>query len=213
MDRITSLEQKISEMQVELAKLKADPHAAPVPLPLKVSDEGPRVVLIEEHTSFVRPTEKELRKLYGIVLAKYPQFTPRAPSTSRWAADEAREYFEGFTWAFERLGYIGRTIAPDHKHYVDFWSAECCDWLRLHRPAHVGNIGAGFLAAVVAHGDIPFIVGNLAQGIVWSVGITTFGGTKATDSWRRVLEGSVLAPSRPSLKMAPPSPVRIVNGY
>jgi hypothetical protein len=208
-NRIAEIEAKIASAQAELQALKAGKAAPPPPPP---RDEGVRIVQLVEPSNFVRPTSKELRELHAIVCGKYPQFTSRAPSTSRWAADEAREYFEGFTWAFERLGFIGRSIAPDHKHYVDFWSAECRDWLRLHRPAHVGNIGAGFLAAVVAHGDIPFIVGNLAQGIVWSVGITTFGGTKATDALRRVLEGSVLAPSRPALRMAPPSPARVYGG-
>jgi hypothetical protein len=207
-DRISKLEATINAAQAELQALKSG-HVAPVPPP---KDEGPRIVLIEERTTFVRPTLNELRKLYEIVCNKYSQLASRAPSTSRWADDEAREYFEGFEWSFERLAHIGRTATPDHKHYVDFWSSECCDWLRRHRPAHRGNIGAGFLAAVVAHGDIPFIVGNLAQGIVWSVGITTFGGTKATDAWRRVLGGNALAPSPPSLRMEAPSPVRIYGG-
>jgi hypothetical protein len=208
-DRLQQLELQAAALNAEIAKLKAE---QPAPPPRPPRDEGPRIVLIEERTTFVRPTLNELRKLYEIVCGKYPQFTSRAPSTLRWAADEAREYFEGFTWAFERLGFIGRSIAPDHKHYVDFWSAECRDWLRLHRPAHVGNIGAGFLAAVVAHGDIPFIVGNLAQGIVWSVGITTFGGAKATDAWRRVLDGQLMAPTPPDRRFAQPSPAQVFVG-
>jgi hypothetical protein len=193
-DRIARLEAQINAAQVELAALKAE-RPAPVPPP---RDEGPHVVLIEERTTFVRPTLNELRKLYEIVCSKYPQFTSRAPSSSRWADDEAREYFDGFTWAFERLGYIGRSATPDHKHYCDFWSSECRDWLRLHRPAHCGNIGAGFLAAAIAHGDICFTPSDEQRGIVWAVGLASFGGTKASDAWRRVLDGKLMAPTPPT---------------
>ena len=51
------------------------------------------------------------------------------------------------------------------------------------------HIGAGFMAAVVAHNDIPFIVGNSAQGVLWPVGVTAYGGRKATDAWERALDG------------------------
>jgi hypothetical protein len=190
MDRLAELEAQAATLNIEIAKLRA---AKPTPPPRPPKDEGVRVFQFVEPSNFVRPTEKELTRLYDIVLAKYPQLASRARPASRWAADEAREYFEGFVWSFERLGFIGRTAMPDtKKHYVNFWVTETQDWLRLHRPAHRGNIGAGFLAAVVAHGDIPFIVGNSAQGIVWSVGLTTFGGAKATDAWRRVLGGNVV---------------------
>jgi hypothetical protein len=173
-ERITALEQKLAETQAELKALKAGPDV-PIKPPRPADPDLPRplVTLIEERSSFVRPTLDELRKLYGIVCNKYPQFRPR-PS-ARWADQEKQEYFDGFIWSFERLGHIGRTIAPATRHYVDFWSSECRDWLRLHRPGFSGNIGAGLLAAVVAHGDIPFIVGDERQGVVWSVGVTTFG--------------------------------------
>jgi hypothetical protein len=206
-DRISRLEATINAAQVELAALKTG-KAAPPTQPAK--DEGVRIVLLEERTSFVRPTLNELRKLYEIVCSKYPQFTSREPSTSRFADDNAREYFEGFTWAFERLGFARRSIAPDTKHYVDFWSSECRDWLRLHRPAHRGNIGAGFLAACVAHNDIPFIVGNENEGVVWSVGLATFGGKQATDAWRKVLDGQLLVPTPPERRFAPLSPAQLL---
>jgi hypothetical protein len=201
-DRLGELEAQAAAITAEIAKLKAATATAPPPPPRPPRDEGPRIVLLEERTTFVRPTLNELRKLYEIVCSKYPQFTSREPSGSRWAADEAREYFDGFVWSFERLGHIGRTATPDHKHYADFWSSECRDWLRLHRPAHVGNIGAGFLAAAIAHGDIPYTVGDLDRGIVWAVGLTAHGGTKASDAWKRVLDGNLLAPVAPVRRFA-----------
>jgi hypothetical protein len=57
------------------------------------------------------------------------------------------------------------------------------------------------MAAVVAHNDIPFIVGNSAQGVLWPVGVTAYGGRKATDAWERALDGKLLAPSVPERRL------------
>jgi hypothetical protein len=210
-NRIAEIEAKIASAQVELAALKAG-GAAPLPQPVRGRDEGPRVVLIEDRTTFVRPTLNELRKLYEIVCSKYPQFRPAIVS-GRFADQDAAECFAGFEWSFERLGHIGRLGAPDTRRYVDHWVEEARDWLRLHRPSHGGNIGAGFLAACVAHGDIPYVVGDKNLGVVWVIGVAPFGGRPASDAWRAVLKGgNVMAPSQPARRFEPPSPAR-VYGY
>jgi hypothetical protein len=67
---------------------------------------------------------------------------------------------------------------------------------------YYGNIGAGFLAAVLAHGDICFIAANPAEEIVWSIGVTTFGGKQAADAWRRVLNGQLMTPGMPERRAA-----------
>jgi hypothetical protein len=206
-DRIAALEAKIASAQAELAEIKAG-KAPPPPQPPRA--EGPRVVLIEERTTFVRPTLGELRKLHGIVCNKYPQFRPR--SSARFADQEEQEFFEGFEWAFERLGHINRAAVPDTRHYVGHWLEEAKDWLRLHRPAHCGNIGGGFLAAVVAHGDIPFVVGDEQRGVVWAIGVTTYGGRQASDAWRHVLDGKLMAPVAPERRFAQPSPSQVFVG-
>jgi hypothetical protein len=183
-------EQRIAALEAELAELKAPKQAAPS---RPIDDRaGVRIVQLTEPSNFVRPTNKELRQLYDIVLGKYPQLAPRL--SARWADDERQEHFDGFTWAFERLGFIGRAAAPDHKHYVNFWISEAQDWLRTHRPAHRGNIGAGYLVATLAHGDICFTVGDKQRGIVWAIGLTAHGGAKASDAWRKVLNGELMPP-------------------
>jgi hypothetical protein len=194
MDRLAQLEQQAAAITAEIAAIKASKTSPPQP-PLD-DRAGVRITELVEPSNFVRPTEKELRQLYEIVLAKYPQLAPHL--SSRWADDEKREHFDGFVWSFERLGYIGRTAMPDQKHYVSFWSSECRDWLARHRPAHRGNIGAGFLAAVVASGDIPYVVGNPSQGFVWLIGVVAHGGAKANDKWRNVLRGELLPPTLPA---------------
>jgi hypothetical protein len=83
------------------------------------------------------------------------------------------------------------------------WLSVCRDWLASHRPCgYYGNVGSGFLAAVLAHGDIPFIAANPAQDIVWSIGVTTFGGKQAGDAWTRVLNGQLMAPGTPERRAA-----------
>jgi hypothetical protein len=198
MDRLAQLEQQAAAITAEIAAIKAGKTSPSQP---PINDRpGVRITELVEPSSFVRPTNKELRQLYDTVLARYPQLGPRL--SARWADDERQEHFDGFTWSFESLGYIGRTAMPDTKHYVNFWVSETQDWLRLHRPQHRGNVGAGFLCATIAHGDICFTPGNSQQGVVWAVGLTSFGGKLASDAWRRVLDGKLLAPVAPERRFA-----------
>jgi hypothetical protein len=198
-DRLAELEAQAATLNIEIAKLRAERPAPPPTQPPK--DEGPRIVLLEERTTFVRPTLGDLRKLYGIVCNKYPQFRPRW-SPARFADQDEDEFFAGFEWSFERLGNLGRLGAPDTRRYVNHWVEETKDWLRLHRPAHRGNIGAGFLAAVLAHGDIAYTVGDADRGVVWSIGVTPYGGKLASDAWKLVLDGKLLAPVAPERRFA-----------
>jgi hypothetical protein len=59
-----------------------------------------------------------------------------------------------------------------------------------------------FLVATLAHGDIPYTPGDENRGVVWTVGVTPFGGAKATDAWRRVLDGQLMAPVAPERRFA-----------
>ena len=73
------------------------------------------------------------------------------------------------------------------------------DWLaRYRRGGYYGNVGAGFLTACLAHGDIPCVVGDGRLGVAWAVGLTSFDGKQACEAWRRVLDGQLLAPSAPT---------------
>ena len=153
-----------------------------------------RIIQIVEPSKFVRPTSKELRRLADVVIAKYPKLGPRRSLKGLLDDELAEDFYNGFSWAFERLGFIYRANTPDTKHYVSHWANEARDWLALHRPAHCGNIGAGFLPAVIAHGDICFTPGDEQRGVVWSVGLTSYGGRVANDGWRRVLAGELMPP-------------------
>jgi hypothetical protein len=128
-DRIQELERQVGELQREIATLRGDkPRVMPTPVP-RDDQRGVRILRLEEETSFVRPTNKELHSLLAVVLAKFPQLKPQHR--------DAEEFFDGFEWAFERVGFLRRTDAPDVRHYVGFWASECRDWLAsfLSRPS------------------------------------------------------------------------------
>ena len=194
-DRIARLEQMIAAAQDELAELKTGLPPKSVPQP----DERPLMSYLTPPSNFVRPTEKELRRLADIVVGKYPKLGARKSLRGLLGDEFDADFRDGFAWAFERLGFIGRTQEPDKKHYVEHWLNETKDWLAMYRPNHCGNIGAGFLAAVLAHGDISYILADVSRGVVWSVGLTNFGGKLAGDAWKRVLAGELLAPTQPAL--------------
>lgn len=192
-DRIARLEKTIAEAQAELQALKR----GDAPKPAQQPDERPLVSYLEAPTHFARPTEKELRRLADIVIARYPKLGPRKSLRGSLDGEFDDDFRNGFAWSFERLGYVGRTERPDTKRYADYWLDDTKAWLALHRPNHCGNIGAGFLAAVLAHRDIPYIPGDLSRGVVWSLGLTLHGGKLASDAWKRVLAGELLPPTAP----------------
>ena len=120
---------------------------------------------------------------YDVVLAKYPRLGPLKSITHSWASVSEAEHYAGFASAFERLGFIGRTAQPDKRYYLGHWLSDCRDWLARHRRGgYYGNVGAGFLTACLAHGDIPYVVGNGRLGVAWAVGLTSFGGKQAHEA-------------------------------
>jgi hypothetical protein len=192
-DRLAELERQAAALADEIAALKAgQPKPAPQP-----RDERPLISYIESPSHFVRPTSKELRRLADVVIAKYPKLGPRRSLRGTLDDEFDDDFQNGFVWSFERLGFPMRSERPDTRHYVEHWLNNTKDWLAMHRPNHCGNIGAGFLAAVLAHGDIPHTPADVSRGVVWSVGLTNFGGKLASDAWRRVLAGELLARTAP----------------
>jgi hypothetical protein len=192
-DRIAALEHKIAEAQAELAALKRGEAPKPAPQP----DVRPLMSYLTSPSNFQRPTEKELRRLAAVVVGKYPKLGARKSLRGLLDDEFDDDFRNGFAWAFERLGFIGRAEKPDTRRYIEHWLNDCKDWLALHRPYHCGDISGAFMCAAIAHGDVPYIVGDMSRGVVWSVGLTNFGGTLASDAWKRVLAGELLAPTLP----------------
>ena len=132
-----NVEQRIARLEAELQLLRAERPAAPLnSSPRRPQDSDPVwpfVMLFPEQTRFVRPNARELRQLYGVVLAKYPKLGPLKSITHSWASVGEAEHYAGFASAFERLGFIGRTAQPDKRYYLGHWLSDCRDWLARHR--------------------------------------------------------------------------------
>jgi len=131
------------------------------------------------------PTEDEHLKLLSVVFGKIPGLRPAETRTAEFQAD--------YRSAFEALRRVGRAEKPDPGKSVSWWIEE-------FRYAHL--LGAevrsnAFLAAVLAHGDIPYVRGNGAN-ISWELGLVLYGTSRRPtgDAWRKVLQtGELLRPS------------------
>jgi hypothetical protein len=157
---------------------------------LNTSAEGVRIVNAIERCPIAIPTDAEHRRILAAVLRVYPRFKPE--SNSRWAEQDAEDFFQQYCVAFERIAHLRRIDKPDERRYVSFWASDAEDWYRARgKPTTVGV--AAFLAAAIGAGDLNFICGD-AHGNSWTLGLATFSGRPATEAWRRVLEGKLLSP-------------------
>jgi hypothetical protein len=199
-DRLAELEAKAFALNAEIAKLKAGRPAQPPP----PKDEGVRVLhLLDERTDL--PNLAELKKLHSAVRNLVPETKSHDPDAG----------FRGFCGAYRFVSNCGRIAVPNAKVSLTWWCDVMVDWLRQRSAMTLDITGASFIAAVLASGDILYVPHDSNLGHVWEFGIAPpghGGGKPASDAWKRVLEGSVLAPSRPSLRMAPPSPARVYGG-
>jgi hypothetical protein len=83
-------------------------------------------------------------------------------------------------------------------------------WLRQRNAMTIDVSASSFIAAVMGSGDISFVPYDGNLGYTWEFAIMPpgHGGKPASpDGWKRVLEGSLMAPSQPERQ------VRIVSGY
>jgi hypothetical protein len=186
LDRITELESQLAAAKAEnakfeqrLAALEAPKHSPVRAAPLV---EGTRVTILPPKCSFIMPTPGELLKLADIIRKNYPKFV--FPDRS-------------FAGAFKAIGMMHRTDSLDKTHYPNFWVSHAEELLR--GIGDYSDPGPGFLAAVIAHGDVKFSNWE-SDGVILEFGLSAYGiGRAATDKWRRVLAGEVPRP------VAPPS--------
>jgi hypothetical protein len=208
-------------MATELEQLKAD-HAALAerirqlegkapPKPAPVIEEGARVFYPPPACgAFVMPTDAELRALIAVVLRAYPTLRPRERRGQDFE-DAEREYFRGFKLAFRGLAAITRADAVSYREAATFWIDETENVLRLLGLSV--DFNDAWLAALIAHADIPF-TDFTVDGGERAFGLRLGGGERmATDKWRKVLAGEVPKPV-PSRRLQDlrPSPARIFGG-
>jgi len=129
--------------------------------PRQTKDEGTKVSYPVEN-AVADPSAEERQQLLKIVLQHYPSL---APSQNR-----QNEFENDFRRAFSALGRIGRGEEPDRRRYVSYFIDEL-------RPLMGGYVcGQAFLAAALAHGDVPFVTEVPNGGVLWELGLKIHGG-------------------------------------
>jgi hypothetical protein len=200
-DRLAALEAQAAALNSEIAKLRAERPAPPPPV--KDVREVSVTAVLDERTDL--PDLKQLAKLFDVVRNLVPEVRSYDPDAA----------LRGFAGAFRYVSNCGRLAAPNAKLGLGYWCDDMKAWLRARNAMTIDVSGASFIAAVLASGDILYVPHNSDLGHVWEFGIVPpghGGGKPTSDAWKRVLEGSVLAPSTPARRMAPPSQVRVVVG-
>lgn len=196
---MTNLEQRVIELERQVAQLTELHQAelavkAVAPRPRAIDDRGVRITYLAEPNAFQMPGEDDLKTLYEIVLNRCPYLCP-SKQTRPFIDDNDRDGFKDFCNSFLRLGNLGRADKPNQKLALSWWLQECGDWLSPRSLPKISKADA-FLAAVIAHGDIPYVA-PANDGSTWEFALEPYSrGRRATDGWRKVLGGEILTPLR-----------------
>jgi hypothetical protein len=145
-----------------------------------LTGEGARINrLADRNPEFLMPSQDELRRLYRIVLNRYPRLDPqpRGPESA----------FAGFARCFLRVGHLGRDRLND-EYALESWVDEATCWLRDNEVYPYFISAANFCAAVVAHGDIDYAPLGRFPFDCFGFGLRRDRlGQPASDYWRMVL--------------------------
>jgi hypothetical protein len=180
MEELDSLKARVAALEAKVGIVKAAEAARPAPRLRE--EERLSIKVIQQPETFVMPSTGDLKNLLEIALQHYPML--------RSSNSDSEYFFRGFALAFRRLGNMERAEKPDQTKYVSFWFDECIRWLRAAN--YHGDIsGDAFIAAAIAHGDIPFVAADPSRGKVWALGLKEYGGGRScSGAWRKVLSGA-----------------------
>ena len=186
--RLAAIEANNTRLGRELEALRSHLRLPASVKPLAFHEEAPTITTRAPH--FAMPSEAELQSLYGLVIRTHPVL--RAPA-KRHEPIEAP--FDRFRNAFLAIGLMGRAAQLDTGRALASWIDQAEDRLR-EAGADKDIDAAGFVAAVLAHGDVMYrAIDRYPFGLAFGL-MTHGGGTPARDAWRTVLtSGRVSAPS------------------
>ena len=178
---------EFEELKARVAALetKLAPKEAPAVAARPIENEGPRITTVIEVSRIKMPGQLERKRIREIVCDLYPKLRPADLDDSRFAWE--------FDTAFDRIACLGRTDETNRKYPLSWWIDEAMEWARLRN--RTGDLrGAAFLVAVIGAGDVKFMQSD-NNGNVWELGLSPYsGGRPATEAWRKVLKGELLAP-------------------
>jgi hypothetical protein len=184
---IASLESRVVALETGAAKRAVTAPKAPA---RRLDQADVRITILADDDKYQLPNDAEMRKLYEIALRRLPALGVQP------GADE-EEFFRSFCGAFRYLGNKGRAAEINKKYSLSWWVGACARWCDDHRIGVPLN-GPAFIAAVVAMGDIGYVIPDPSVGAVWEFALESYGGRPVTDAWRKVLRGELLTPWRPS---------------
>ena len=181
-ERLAALEAENARLTAELAALKPKPIVLPFGASL-VEERRVSITNPPPGFHFVMPTDDELDRLRAIAIAAYPSLEYRLGRLDRFGPSP----FESFKAAFEGIGRLGRTPEPADGISLDFYIGLINHELKISTEL----TGQAFLAAMLAHGDIPFRpLGQSQFGHLPTFGLARHvnTGRPATgEGWRAVL--------------------------
>jgi hypothetical protein len=185
-------DQEIVALKARLATLEAASKSSPQSRHVKPAAEEQGVRIYTPAARRIElPSETELKALLGLILAAYPKMGPDL-SNVRWASQEETQYFSDFGYSFRALAHMPRAAAPDSKYYLSFWAGEASAWLRSQGSNVDLPSGGSFMAAALAHGDIPYTPPFNDEAPVL-LGLAR-GDADPVSRWRDVLSSHQLLP-------------------
>lgn len=198
---LAKLKQELNVLTLRVRALELNTAKPPAALPrVPAEPQGVRISTPTARSTIDLPSEAEAEKIITVVGNRYPGLLP-STLNSRWADQDRARFSQDFRRALEWVSTQGRADEVDRTRYMDFWTNQAEEFFRLRGQS--GAIGGGaLLAAVIGAGDVKFLPGD-NQGNVWAIALKTFGGRPATDAWRRVLSGQLLAPVAGAFRAAP----------
>jgi hypothetical protein len=211
-EQLANLKARCATLEKQVADLQAS-KPSPAPESRRAETKRPAepqcvtiTRLLDRNPTFVMPSGDDLRKLYEIVLARYPQLVSRSQQT-----DEA---FHGFSRAFLRIGHLGRDKLND-KYMLSWWVDDARHWLNEQQIVPSALTGNDFICAVVSHGDVDYVPLDRFPHDCSAFGLRRdSSGRPATDGWRAVLaSGRLREPVPPPRPTVHRSPVQIAVGW
>ena len=197
-----AIERRLKALETENRDLKVRLDALQVQTPAKVMPLPPSPVKMSRLVSKVTlPTQDEYPRLLRVVLDHHPILRPRA---------DTPDYFAQFKSAFIRLSHCGRRDKIDNQRGLGFWVDDASDWCCRHNVNPPWISGGAFTAAVIACGDVEFVIEDWPHDFVCSL-MFGGGGRDAKDWWRRALAGTLLDPTPPLHRAPLPAPSRITR--
>ncbi len=164
----------------------------------------PTITELPVDLGFEAPTERQFKALMKTVQA--------AHAPTRKFADETEDADRELWHAFAALGYLWRRAAPDTSRYFGSHVDDVNAVLKSRWMARPVD-GRAVMAAIIAHNDIPYRLGDRRVGQPLEVGLDPHSGIRCSNAWKDILAGRPLKAPLPPRRMfqetASPSPMRV----